>query len=745
MLVVWLLSACGAEERPDGHDDPVVGPPVAINEVSASNHGLVVDAGGATPDWLELANPTAAPVPLGGWTLSDDPDDPQKWEFPDTVLPAGGYLLVLASGDGTSGVAGAGGEIRTSFSLDSEGEAVALYDPSGNPIDEATPGPMSEDQSFGRKPDGTGPWGYFLAPTPGAANTTESRLGFAPAVALDPPGGFYPGGVDVRINGGSDATVRVSWDAAEPDEADPVAGDTVPIPSSSEVAVLGARAFSEGLWPGPVTTGTYLVRAPDDLPVVAITTDPANLWDDETGIYTFGTSYESDLPYYGANFWEDWKKPAQVAAWEPDGSLAFSASADLSIHGGWTRAFEQKSLDLDFDDPIVDAVFPELDITSFDRILLRAAGNDWHGCFKGGCSTGAHLRDALMAALASGYDLDAMAFRPSEVYLNGAWWGIYELREKPDDSYLVEHYGLEDVDLLELGAPLEGDADAWNTTVAYMRTHDLSVPANYEVVTAAIDVDELATWLAFEIFADNTDWPGNNVRWWRPRTTDGRWRWFLYDTDFGLGAYGASPENNTLAFALADDGPEWPNPPWATEPFRLLFTSPAFAQTFALRYADLLNTTFDQANTTAVLEATADGIAAHMGRQVERWGTWTDGQTTMSMPDGEWAEAVLAIDEWLEDRPEFARQHVVDQLGLAGTFSLSLDADPPDGGTFQLAAVAVEDGFDGIYFQGIPVTVTAVPAAGRTFAGWEDPAYGSATTAVVNSAGEAVALVARFE
>jgi hypothetical protein len=322
---------------------------------------------------------------------------------------------------------------------------------------------------------------------------------------------------------------------------------------------------------------------------------------------------------------------------------------------------------------------------------------------------------------------------------------MYELREEPDDNWVKDHTGLEDIDLMDLGTAVEGDADAWNDTMEFMRTNDLSNPANWAQVEAAIDVDELATWLALEIFADNTDWPGNNVRWWRSREPGGKWRWFLYDTDYGLGAYQASWENDTLAFALADDGPDWPNPPWSTELFRLLFTSPAFVQTFVAHYADMLNVQFAPTRTVGLLDSMSDALAPDMDRQVETWGTWTDGITVHSMPDGEWESAVEYIDEWLEQRPTFARQHVVDDLGLAGTFDLRLTADPPGSGTFQLTEATVDGNWTGTYFQGVPVVVTAVPAQGHTFAGWADPSLPQTATVQINSTGQNVALVANFQ
>lgn len=938
-MTLWpLLLACSshdlAPDRP-ASGQGVGAPPASavLNEVEPSNRATLIDADGDSVDWIELANAGDTPVDLAGWTLSDDPDEPQMWTLPSVALDPGELLLVYASGkdqtrlvaswdtridlgdrhrylaaegpvegwtrpdfddsawpEGPSGfgrgdeddatgidahtvysratfaltseeaddlsammlhidyddgfVAWIDGEevaranlagdhpawndwataehearivlgeaiegfdladvvtrlgcgahtlavevhdlsaestdlslvpiltlgfdaarpgrtstvvdlaplgLHTNFELRADGEPVRLFDPAGALADAAEPVPLLADESYGRQPDATGSWHYFLHPTPGEPNTAEGRAGFAVTPTLDPAGGFFPRGTDIAVTAAPGQQVRATYDGREPTEDDPVVPGEVSI-TEGEAVVLRVRAFDEGLWPSRTGTATVLLRDPGVLPVISLATEPDDLWSDATGIHVFGTHFEPDHPYYGANFWEEWERPVHVELWEPDATRAFSVAAGLSINGSYSRAHEQKNLDIDLgpgwgDEEIEYEVFPGLGIREFERLLLRAAGNDWLGCFRAQCSQGAHLRDALAHRLTAGADLDAMAYRPAEVYLDGVWFGIYEIREKPDLAYLDGHHGVEDVDLLETwGSVIEGDDLAWEALLELLRGSDLSDPVAWAVVEAQVDVDELATYLAFEVFFDNTDWPGNNIKYWRPRTATGRWRWLLYDVDFGLGADGADPGHDTLAFALDPAGPEWPNPPSSTELFRLMMTSPAFVATFANIYADLLNTQLDPAVTRATLGELADAIAADMPRHAERWGSWTDGSVAHALPDGVWEEQVAGIDAWLAARPAYAREHVVANLGLGGTFPLTLDADPPGSATFRLTAAEVAPPFSGVAFQDVPVAITAVPANGYTFVGWSDLALGSDPTLAITADSEApVSLVARFE
>lgn len=723
-----------------------VGIPPAWDSWAEHDHEAVIPTGGQ-PEVFDVPSDL---LNVGENTLAIEGHNRSAESLDLSVVPFLSFgFRSIDKGRQSVALTGLVPEIHTNFSLAADGEHVRLYDPSGCEADDIEPGQMFADQSYGRRPDG-GPDGYFMEPTPGAANLTESRPGFAATPVFSPPPGHFPGGTDVTIAADPGASVHVAFEGAEPRETDPQYDGPIATGDDGEAVVVRARAWQDGLWPSRIATGTWLLRDPGTLPVVSLVTDPPNLWDDEIGIYTFGSDYERIPPYHGANFQEDWERPVHMEEWEPDGTPGFSVDAGIAIHGGHSRLYAQKSLMVDLDSGYGDAsiehdLFPGLGITSFTSVLLRSGGNDWHGCWSDGCSVGAHLRDPLMHRLTAGQDLDVLAWRPAEVYLNGVYWGLYHLNEWPNAGYVESHHGVEDIDLLESDSKVnEGDGVAYADTLNYLRTHDLSETASYAHVKTLIDTDELATYLAFEIFYDNTDWPGNNIKYWRPRTPDGRWRWMLYDTDFGLGPWGHSPSNDSLGMALDPAGPDWPNPPWSTELFRMLFQSPEFTETFINRYADYLNTLLLPEVTRQTLHQTEAEIAPGMPRQVERWGTWSDGTTTRSLDPGTWEVQIGNIDEWLGERPPFAREHIVTNFGLAGTWTLSLQAEPAGAGTFFLTAVEVEGPFEGTYFQGVPVTVTAIPAAGHTFREWSDPSLPADPT-VTLAPTQAVGLVARFD
>jgi hypothetical protein len=575
--------------------------------------------------------------------------------------------------------------MHTNFKIDAGGETLSLTDRQGGTLDTIQTGQLYFDLSRGRQPDGGGAWWVFAAPTPDAANTTLGYAGFATAPTAAPPGGPSPGPVTVTLTpGSSQATVRYTLDGGDPDESSNVYSAPIPI---SETRVLRARAFEDGLLPSRITTCTYLIDEGTTLPVVSLATDPPNLWDPETGIYV---NWEE----------QDWERPFHLEFFPEDASPGFKVDLGGQIHGDFSRQFPQKSFAVFARggygaEEIGYSVFDERSFESYKRLLLRNAGSDW-------CQ--AHFRDGLCHRLAAHTDLDRLAYRPSIGFLNGQYWGIYELREKPDQYYLESNHGVDpdNVDLLENHLEvLEGDAEHFQLLFTFVANNDLSLESNYQYVQTLMDTDNYAEYCIFEIYLRNADWLENNLKYWRPRTPGGRWRWVLFDLDAGL----RDPAHNTLAMALD------PANQWATTLLRGLLENEGFRHRFINRYADHMNSSFLPQR----MHGIADGIKAELipelQRHFNRWG----------VPISNWFSNVASVDNFIDTRTSFARAHLMNIFGIQATLNLSLDVDPPATGSIRLVAVTIDSTWSGTYFAGIPIRLTAVPAPGYTFAGWSDP------------------------
>ncbi|HNW58309.1 MAG TPA: CotH kinase family protein [bacterium] len=641
--------------------------------------------------------------------------------------------------------------LHSNFAISASGETLLLSDPSGAVVDSITVPSLAPDISWARIPDGGARSIYCSQPTPAGANSSAVVAETAAAVDFSLPAGFYTQPFTLTLTCATPgATIRYSRDGSEPDSLSLLYGSSVGI---GRTTVIRARAFAPGLAPGPVITRTYILgQPPAPLPVISLTTDPYNLWDQEYGIYVLGSSYTNEDPYFGANFWEDWERPIHIEFFEPGGALGFSQDAGVKIFGAWSRARSQKSMAFfarqsyghkEFD----YRLFPDLPFQNYHSFILRNAGNDWDRTF---------FADAFIHSRLKGIDLDRQAYRPCTVYLNGDYWGILNLREKINEDYLAQHHGVdpEKIDELEMdGTVIEGTNDDYIALRDFIAGKDLTKAENYAWVKSRMEIDNFITYEAVQIYVDNRDWPGNNIKYWRPQTEEGRWRWILYDTEWGFGinayASGNAYTYNTLAFATSPT--QTPglhgNPPWSTLLLRRLLTNPEFKTAFINRFADLMNGAYREAPTAAHIDSLQKLLATDMQRHYEKWRqpVWWISSYLWWGSFSQWNDYVRILRDFALNRPTHMRSHIMQKFGIQKRVSLKLFSTPAGAGEVLindfLPVTALP--WSGTYFSGIPVKLTAQPGNGYTFAGWEGAVTSTEPTIQVTLT-DAATLTARF-
>ncbi len=621
--------------------------------------------------------------------------------------------------------------LHTNFKISAEGEAIALTAPDGTLLDEVELGCLATDISFGRQPDGDDAWYYFSEATPRTVNDTQGFLGVTNDVAFSQPGGLYNGSQQITLSAESNATIHYTLDGSCPADTCEVYSGPIDI---SETTVVRARAYQDGCIPGSAVTQTFLIDAQHVLPIVSISTHPDNFFDWETGIYVMGPDAEPVEPYYGANFWHDWEKPINIEFYEPDGVQAFNITAGVKIFGNWTRVLPQKSLavfarscygcsELDYQ------LFDSKPIDTFESFLLRNSGNDWANTL---------IRDALMTGLVADLDIEVQAYRPSVMYLNGEYWGIHNLREKVNEHFLESNCGVDcdHVDILEQNGLInEGSNEHYLAMMDYISTHDLSDHAAYEYVGTQMEISNFITYEVAEIFYVNTDWPAGNIRYWRPQVDDGRWRWILYDTDFGFGRYSDSAYmNNTLEYATDPNSSETSNPPWSTFLLRSLLENESFQNDFINRFCDLMNSNFAVDRMIEHIESKTNTIESEIPNQRNRWGDYYLN----------WDENIDRLIVFAENRSIYMKQHLKDYFDLEDMQQLSLGVTPCNAGSVTINTIEIESfPWQGEYFPDVPITLTANPSSGYVFSGWGG--LDATEQTITISLTEALTLTALFE
>ncbi|MFC0877084.1 CotH kinase family protein [Saccharicrinis sp. FJH2] len=524
-------------------------------------------------------------------------------------------------------------------------------------------------------------------------------------------GGIYAEPVSVSLTSSDpEGTIYYTTDGSKPDETDKLY--TSPLTIDSTVILKSVTVSTEGIH-SSVTTNSYLFTGRHHtIPILSLSADPEDLFGDSTGIYVVGkngiTGYCNNQ--IKRNFCRDWERAAFFEYFAPDGSFLYKANAGLKIHGNCSRNFPQKSFalyarkkygDKNFKYPF----FTSKTIGKFEAFILRNSGND---------NGHSMMRDGLMSRLMEDDSgVDYQAYEPVTVYLNGAYWGLYNMREKLNEHYTAENHGTDsdNIDMLEnLDEVKHGDTINITQLIGLVKSSDLNDSLNWQNLEQQMDVDEFIRYMVAEIYSGNTDWPVNNVRYWRERSSDGRWRWILYDTDFGF-AFRPGGEGNNLFTKLQSI---YDDPDINTSNTVLLFMKLMKIRTFREQFTDRLfyelNTRFSASHVQSVITATAASIADEMQWHAGRW----------NMDYATWENDINRMNYFAEKRADFVTQQYREFMADYQLFELALKNDSLHPLALYINGKPFSGNtFEGLYEMGSEMELTIDSALVDTFDHWE--------------------------
>ena len=538
--------------------------------------------------------------------------------------------------------------------------------------------------------------------------TLSAQEGPLPELIFSTEGGYYDTTFAVSLYYPQpDVTIYYTLDGSSPTTNGIRYSKPIPIRKSSNLraAILNNRSF------GKIYSYTYLIDEPDtELPTLAISIDPDLLFDSEKGLFMLGSQANLESSHMsGANFWSRREVPAHLEFYESDGRCVFNSALGFRLFGGMSRLLPQKSMALITRDEygkskIKHPIFGKEGPKSFDYLVLRNGGSDFGR---------AHARDAIATRQAADWAVDVQAYRPAQVYINGQYWGLYNLREKINRHFLADHHDVDkdSLDLLEHNMTLKrGSRRHYQRMIRYIEQHDLSEAEHYQQIKEWMDIESFIDFQVAQIFFDNHD-GGGNIRYWRPQTEDGKWRWILFDLDWAMGLHEHDAYRfNSLLFHIRPDGPAWPNPPWSTFLLRNLLKNSSFQQVFVTRFSDHLN---DQLSTEALLSTineTQTNLEGEIDRHFERW----------NLSRRTWERHFNRMRAFAQKRPDFMRQHLQEYFDLADSQEIEIQVEAGGKVLFNRHLSIRQDSFNGSYFSDYPIHLLAIPNLGHRFLYWEN-------------------------
>lgn len=654
---------------------------VLINEFSASNKNDYANGLGDFEDWIELYNTSATAVNIGGYYLSDKATNPTKYKIPAGVnVPANGRIMFFCSGD--SGLFA--GQYHTGFKLtQTTSEDVVFADPTAVIIDQVNMIPARNNHSRGRLTDGDPTWGVFTNPTPNATNT-GAFTDYAPKPVFNLAAGFYAAAQNITITcADPTAEIRYTTDGQNPTATSTLYTGPINVANTTMIRAAAyptntqfARSFVE--------TNTYFINENHQLPVVSLGGDYSSLfnggWGAPSELYTTFEMFDGT----------------------PTHNFQHEGDGDVRRHGNDSWAFPQKGIrfhtrdEYGYANNVEAPVFPSTPRDEFDVLIMKAAGSDNYPAATqqvNGCLS-THLRDAFSQTITEKYGLnmDVRRYQPAVVYINGQYWGLYELRERVDADYTNFYYGQggPSIDMLEYWGGLtveEGSDTGWVSLFNFCTGNNMAVQNNYDIVASQYNLMSLIDYMILNTYTVNSDWLIWNTSWWRGRkntanTPRVKWKYSLWDQDntFRLtdGAWdytGIGNMNATADPCNVQDDPGYAND---NDPetghvalFVSLWDNQNFRDLYINRYAELTQTVFNCDTMLTHLQNMVNVLNTEMPQQVARWGG--------SM--GEWNENLDTLRAQIQTRCAVIEQGMVDCYTLTGPFPITTDVVPAGAGT----------------------------------------------------------------
>ena len=666
--------------------------PLVINELMASNssNSGINDPQGDYDDWIEIYNYGDTAVDIGGMYLTDDLNEPTRWQIPNdssaqTTIEAHSYLLIWADDDTEDGPLHAG------FSISKDGESIGLYaSDGGTKIDGIVFGEQVANISYGRFPDASNDLRYFTVPTPAAEND-GAYLGIIEQPEFSHERGFYESRFNLTIaTPTAGARIYYTTDGSEPIE------DGQPSDTSSEyktavnissTTCLRAAAIKTGWMPSRTVTHTYIFNASDSIksmPLVSLVGDERKTFFEPDGIMAIvGGYYDWQGVWHSSGQGSynnathrgiEYERPVSFEIFDPQTGVNLQIDCGIRVHGsdytrprytrgddwvtcwnGWPNMNSNKfSFNLFFRSNYGDNRFeypfcPFIDVYRFKSIVLRGGHND-------ACTP--FVKDEWARRLFREMGRVQLTGTFANLYLNGDYKGFYNPSGRLDEEFLQEWYDTDnEFDVITQSGLRNGTLDAWNDLLNYADSHDLSNSVEYEYLAGKFDIPTFVDFLILEIYIGNFDWPGNNWDVHRERSDDGIFRFSVWDAE-GLAETWAV--GNNFEWTAFEEFPTWSSTPGLnhmTDPVSRLYRALKANAGFRQLFADRVHKHFRN-----------EGILTESHLLARWWEVFAE--VSDVLPETSQYPVRFVPDQFIPNREE----HVLEAFAQNGLYNLDLEA-----------------------------------------------------------------------
>ena len=559
-------------------------------------------------------------------------------------------------------------------------------------VDQITFQNQIEDISYGIELE-SGEWKYFGEPTPGLINNTftSSSTDQAGYLSSSHSSGFYDESIVFSLESNEqNDLIYYTLDGSNPSTDALLYDEPIDILNTT---IVRANTFKNGFLPGnQVHVSLIISQNEPTLPVVSLIADPETLFGDEVGIYS-NELKQREIPVYIDYFGIDKQKEFSIGAGARLGGLNI-----------WTKPQKPFTIYMRnrFGTDILNyKLFADKQIDQFSRIVFRNGGDDWEETL---------FRDALTESLVKDImECGYMSYQPSSLLLNGAYWGIYNIREKFDNKYFFENFNVDqnNIDHLEYtqtpdGVDLvvvEGDLNNFEELLNIISMADVLSPEFYNIIKQKINMNSFIDHIITILYAANTSWK-HNREWWREKNEEAKWQWLIVDLDRG---FDHNNINENLLDNLLQD----------YELFSILIENVNFKEYFLQRSAAHLNNTFNATRIGIIIDSLKLNIEGEIPYHINRWSS-EGGISSL----GSWNSELEEINQFASQRSQIILDQLNNQLNDNGFIEITINISDESYGEVFINDVSIKPQRTNYYFKDVPIDIRAVPKPGYSFLGW---------------------------